>query len=144
MDIFDNEEGKARLIITIRIMLAAILWLLARFVLTGNFQTAAFALSYLTAGYDIVLEALEGLVKFKWTDEELLMTVASMTAFFTGEAEESVMVMLLYQLGELLTDIAVSRSQKNIEQLLQRKKDMVHWLLDGQVIEIEADRVKGS
>ncbi len=141
MDIFDNEEGKARLIITIRIMLAAILWLLARFVLTGSFQTAAFALSYLTAGYDIVLEALEGLVKFKWTDEELLMTVASMTAFFTGEAEESVMVMLLYQLGELLTDIAVSRSQKNIEQLLQRKKEMAHWLLDGQVIEIEADRI---
>ena len=141
MDIFDNEEGKARLIITIRIMLAAILWLLARFVLGGSFQTAAFALAYMTAGYDIVLEALEGLVTFKWTNEELLMTVASMTAFFTGEAEESVMVMLLYQLGELLTYIAVNRSQKNIEQLLQRKKEMVHWLLDGQVIDIEADRI---
>ncbi|MBQ1341137.1 MAG: hypothetical protein IIY33_01510, partial [Erysipelotrichaceae bacterium] len=84
MNIFDNEEGKARLIITIRIMLAAILWLLARFVLVGSFQTAAFALAYLTAGYDIVLEALEGLITFKWTNEELLMTVASMTAFFTG------------------------------------------------------------
>ena len=142
MDIFDNEEGKTRLIITIRIMLAAIFWLLARFVLNGSFQTAAFALAYLIAGYDIVTEALEKLITFKWTSEELLMTVASLTAFFTGEGEESVMVMLLYQLGELLTDIAVSRSQKNIEQLLAQKKEKVHWLLDGQVIDIDAERIE--
>ena len=58
-------------------------------------------------GYDIVMEAGEGLVHFDWTNEEFLMAVASITAFFIGEAQEAVMVMWLYQLGELLTDMAV-------------------------------------
>ena len=137
----DDEEGSRKIMI-LRLVASAAIWLLARFRLNGPWQTASFALAYMIIGYDILSEAIEGLTSFSWTSEEFLMAVASITAFFIGEAEEAVMVMWLYQLGELLTDMAVDHSKDNIEALLVGVPDKVHWLLDGQIVEVDTDRVR--
>ena len=41
-------------------------------------------------------------------DENFLMSVASIGAFFIGEYPEAVAVMLFYQIGELFEDYALS------------------------------------
>ncbi|MBQ3374857.1 MAG: cadmium-translocating P-type ATPase [Erysipelotrichaceae bacterium] len=138
----DEDEEGSRKIMILRLVASAALWLLARFRLNGSWQIATYALAYMIIGYDILSEAVEGLTSFSWTSEEFLMAVASITAFFIGEAEEAVMVMWLYQLGELLTDLAVDHSKDNIEALLVGVPDKVHWILDGEVIEVDTDRVR--
>ncbi|MBQ1523378.1 MAG: cadmium-translocating P-type ATPase, partial [Erysipelotrichaceae bacterium] len=137
----EGEEG-SRKVMFIRLAVSAILWAVGVFRLTGQWQTIALATAYMIIGYDIVMEAGEGLVHFDWTNEEFLMAVASVTAFFIGEAEEAVMVMWLYQLGELLTDMAVDHSKDNIENLMMKSPDTVHLMDGDQITELETDKVR--
>ena len=46
------------------------------------------------------------------------MAIATIGAFAIREFPEAVAVMLFYQVGELLQDIAVSRSRNSIAQLM--------------------------
>ena len=66
----------------------------------------------LVYGYslEIVLRAAKNIVRGQVFDENFLMSVATIGAFAVGEYPEGVMVMLLYQLGELFQDYAVHRS----------------------------------
>lgn len=126
-----------------RMLTAATLWALARFVLQGQVQTFVYAAAYLIIGYDVVVDAVEGLAHGRWTDEKFLMALASVTAFFIQEADEAVMVMLLYQLGEYLSDRAVDHSKDNIEALLSQHADTVHLVApDGSVSDVAAERVE--
>lgn len=56
-------------------------------------------------------------------DENLLMTVASAGAFAILESMEGAIVMILYQIGELLQAIAVGSSRGAIEKLASLKSD---------------------
>ena len=56
-------------------------------------------------------------------DENLLMTVAAVGAFAIGENLEGAAVMLLYEIGELLQNIAVGSSRSSITRLLSLKSD---------------------
>lgn len=73
---------------------------------------------YLLIGYDVLKKSIIGILKGKVFDENFLMTVATLGAFAlsiyekSGECNESVAVMLFYQIGELLQDFAVDRSKK--------------------------------
>ena len=137
----EGEEGSRKLMF-IRLAVSAVLWAVGVFRLCGQWQTIALATAYMIIGYDIVMEAGEGLVHFDWTNEEFLMAVASITAFFIGEAQEAVMVMWLYQLGELLTDMAVDHSKDNIENLMMKSPDTVHFMDGDQITELETDKVR--
>ena len=59
------------------------------------------------------------------------MTVASIGAIVIGETGESVLVMLLYQLGELLQSIAVGSSRRSVTKLMELKSDSATVLKDG-------------
>ena len=137
----EDEEG-SRKVMFIRLAVSAVLWAVGVFRLSGQWQTIVLAAAYMIIGYDIVMEAGEGLVHFDWTNEEFLMAVASITAFFIGEAQEAVMVMWLYQLGELLTDMAVDHSKDNIEDLMMKSPDTVHFMDGDQITELETDKVR--
>ncbi len=56
-------------------------------------------------------------------DENLLMTVAAVGAFAIGENLEGAVVMILYQIGELLQSIAVGSSRKSITRLMELKSE---------------------
>ena len=56
-------------------------------------------------------------------DENLLMTVAAVGAFAIRESMEGAIVMLLYQIGELLQSIAVGSSRGAITRLMELKSD---------------------
>ena len=52
-------------------------------------------------------------------DENFLMTIASLGAFAMQEFDESVAVMLLYQIGELFQSYAVNKSRNAISSLVE-------------------------
>lgn len=83
---------------------------------------------YLIIGYDILRKAALGIYHREVFDENFLMAVATVGALVlgvwkTGDFEESVAVMLFYQIGELFQSCAVGKSRKNITALMDIRPD---------------------
>ena len=91
--------------------------------------------AYLIVGWPVLKEAFEGLLGGQLFDENFLMAIASIGAFFIGEYPEAVAVMLLYQIGEALQSKAVSTSRKSIQALINIRPDQANWVReDGTVV----------
>lgn len=79
---------------------------------------------YLIIGYDILIEAVKGILHGEAFNEHLLMTVATFGAFGlalyeeSGDYSEAIAVMLLYQIGEFFLCNAVEKSRRAIAALL--------------------------
>ena len=81
-----------------------------------------FGLSYIIVGFNIVKEAVEGILRKEFFDENFLMTVASIGAFAIKEYSEGCAVMLLFTIGEFLQGLAVSKSKKSITSMLEKSR----------------------
>ena len=86
-------------------------------------QLPLFLLCYLILAYDVIFSAVRGLFRGQFFGESLLMTISSVGAFVLGEYPEGAAVMLFYQLGEFLTDLALDRSQDSIRAILDIRPD---------------------
>lgn len=75
--------------------------------------------SYLIAGKEVLLNSIKGIREKEFFDENFLMLIATIGAFLIGESLEAVLVMILYKLGEALSDYAVDESEESIENLLK-------------------------
>lgn len=103
---------------------------------------AIFIVSYLLIGGDVVKTAVVNITKGQVFDENFLMTIASLGAFFVGEAPEAVTVMLFYQVGECFQSYAVNRSRKSITDLMNIKPDYAVVIREGKEVEIEPGDVQ--
>ena len=75
---------------------------------------AVFLAAYLIIGGDVVKKAVKNIGQGQIFDENFLMAIATIGAFFVGEYAEAVAVMLFYQVGECFQSYAVNRSRKSI------------------------------
>ncbi len=101
-----------------------------------------FLLSYLTIGGNVIKTAVVNIARGQVFDENFLMTIASLGAFFVGEAPEAVAVMLFYQVGECFQSYAVNHSRKSITDLMNIKPDYAVVIRDGKEEEIEPSEAK--
>ena len=86
--------------------------------LMDNIELVVFLLIYLMTANEIVVNAIKNLFKGKALDEQFLMTIASLGAFFVGEYSEACAVMLFYLVGEAFQDYAVDKSRDSISELM--------------------------
>ncbi len=84
----------------------------------GWIRTVWYTLAYIPVGVPVIREGWKGIVRGQFFTEFLLMSLATLGAFFLGEYPEGVAVMLFYAIGELFQSAAVKRSRKNIKALL--------------------------
>lgn len=110
--------------------------------LNHNLTLVIFLAAYLIIGGDVVKTAVVNITKGQVFDENFLMTIASLGAFFVGEAPEAVAVMLFYQIGECFQSYAVNRSRKSITDLMNIKPDYAVVIREGQEEEVEPSEVK--
>lgn len=95
---------------------------------------AVFGLSLaatLTAGYDVFIKGIKNVIHLH-IEETVLITVAVIAAFFLGEYVEAAMVTILFSVGELIEDLAVGKSRRDIEKLSQIRPDNATVLENGQ------------
>ena len=102
---------------------------------------ALFLTSYFIAGWHVVRKALLGIKNGQVFDENFLMSLATIGAFFVGEYPEGVMVMILFQIGELFESYAVGKSRKSISSLMQIRPDSANLLVNGEVTEVSPEKV---
>lgn len=88
-----------------------------------QFKLAAFVAAYMIVGYKVLWKAVRGIFRGQMLDENFLMSVASVGAFFVGEYPEAVAVMLFYQIGEAFEDYAVGKSRRSISALMEIRPD---------------------
>ena len=101
-----------------------------------------FVAAYAIAGYKVLKKAVKNISYGKVFDENFLMTIASLGAFFIGEYPEAVAVMLFYQVGELFEDFAVGKSRKSITDLMNIRPDYANLKTDEGVERVDPDTVK--
>ena len=75
-------------------------------------------------------------------DENFLMSVATIGAFFIGEYPEAVAVMLFYQVGEWFQSAAVDQSRKSIAKLMDIRPDSANLLVNGQIKAVAPDTIE--
>lgn len=97
--------------------------------------------AYGVLGKDVVMTAARNLTKGRVFDENFLMSVATIGAFFIGEYPEAVGVMLFYRVGEYFEHKAVERSRSQIMEAVDLRPEVVQLMDGGTVREIPADEV---
>ena len=113
----------------------------------GWWRFAAFLVVYLIIGYDILREAAEGILHGEVFDENTLMAVATIGAFAlaimsgSGDYNEAIAVMLLFQVGELFQSHAVGNSRRNIVALMDIRPDYANVEHGGSVAKIHPNEV---
>lgn len=126
----EERDRKDILVLLIRLFLSAVLSVLGYFVFSEKngyplyLNAILFGSAWLLCAYDLVCKAFQSLSKSKNPfDENVLMVIASLGAFALrafgpdhNEFVEAVMVVFLYQIGELLEDFATDKSHKAISE----------------------------
>ena len=132
-----SENQKA---ILIRVILALILFGEKKYI-PQDFKFAVYFTAYAIAGWDVVFRAVKNIFKGEVFDENFLMSIATLGAFGIKEYPEAVMVMVLYQIGEMFQDYAVGKSRKSITELMDIRPDYANVEKDGQLVKVSPAEV---
>ncbi len=126
----------------IRIIIAVIFFIAGYFLpFDGIALLLYYAAVYLFISWDILWRAIRGIITGQFLDENFLMAIASVGAFFISDYSEAVAVILFYQVGELFQSCAVAKSRKNIAALMDIRPDYANVERDGEVVETDPDDV---
>ena len=138
----------------IRIILTAVLlagaWLVEHFAALPMWQVLlVYLVPYLVISYDVLGEAVEGIMEGDPFDENFLMSIATIGALLIGflpNAEpqfiEGVFVMLFFQLGELFEHYAEDKARDSISELMDIRPDVANVERNGVVEIVSPEEVK--
>lgn len=127
----------------IRILISAVLFAVVMLVpFKGWIRLAAFLVPFGVIGWDVLWRAVRNILHGQIFDENFLMSLATVGAFFTGEYPEAVVVMLFYQVGELFQSYAVGKSRKSIATLMDIRPDYANIEKDGKTEQISPEEVE--
>lgn len=83
-------------------------------------------ISYVFISKEVYFNAFKNIREGNIFDENFLMIIATLGAFYIGEYPEAVLVMLLFSIGEYLSDLAVDNSKKAIVELMDLRSDKIN------------------
>lgn len=116
-------ENKTKVTI-VRLLLSLVILTAGMFLPINEMASLGlFVLAYVITGYDVVTRAVKNIFRGQVFDENFLMTLATLSAFYIQEYPEAVAVMLFYQVGEVFQDVAVSKSRRSIADLMDIRPD---------------------
>lgn len=136
--------------VLIRIIVSGVILLLIN-IIPINSMLVKIVLSlfaYLIIGYDILKKAFLGIIHGNVFDENFLMAVATIGAIAlaiyqkSGDYNEAITVMLLYQIGELFQSVAIGKSRKSIVALMDIRPDFANLEIDGDIKTVSPEEVE--
>jgi len=134
-----------RILLTVLLLVGA--WLIEQHYSLPLWQMLlVYLVPYLLIGYDVLWEAVEGIMDGDPFDECFLMSLATIGALFIGflpggepQLPEAVFVMLFFQVGELFEYYAEHRSRKSISKMMDIRPDVAFVERGGDVVEVHPD-----
>lgn len=137
-----TKKNKIRLTQIIVSTILLVLLLIFDSQLVEPYRFFGYVVVYFIISYNILKEGFENIFKGDFFDENLLMIIATVGAFFLKEYDEGIMVMLLFQIGELLQGLAIQRSKRSITHLLDLQPNKVMLKTTEGTKEVPTDEVK--
>lgn len=126
--------------VLIRIIISTFFLLITNLFIKNNlFILILSIISYLVIGYDILRKAIRGIINLRPFDENFLMMVSTIGAIVLAlysksyDFNEAIIVMLLYQIGELFQSIATSKSRKNIIEAMDIRPNYANIEINGEI-----------
>lgn len=102
------------------------------FVPTQWIDLTIHAIAFFLAGWRVLDLAFRKAKRGDIFNEFVLMSVATLGAFYIGAYSEGVAVMVFYCIGEWFQDAAVDRAKRNIKALLDIRPDVVTVVRNGK------------
>lgn len=96
-----------------------------------------FMVIYIIMGYDVLIKSIKSIILWDFFDENFLMSFATLGAILINEYHEAASVMMLYQIGEYLREISVSKSKKSISNLLDLRNKKYSIIFDNQTTMVD-------
>ncbi|WP_456105179.1 heavy metal translocating P-type ATPase [Prevotella sp.] len=128
-----------RIILTVVLLVGA--WMVEHFAALPMWQVLlVYLIPYFVIGYDVLGEAVEGIMEGDPFDEDFLMSLATIGALLIGflpgaepQFIEGVFVMLFFQLGELFEHYAEDKARDSISELMDIRPDVAFVERSGRV-----------
>lgn len=117
----------------VKIIISFILFIISFFISSETIKSILIVVGYIIVAYEMYIEAFNDFKEGEIFNEELLMILATLGAFYIHSFEEALMVVLLFQLGEYLENLAVNKSKASITKLMDLRVDTVNIEDKGKV-----------
>lgn len=138
----DSEEKESRVFPAIKLAAStAILILTLLFIENHVLKLTLFIISALICGYEMIFKSVKNLMRSEFFDENTLMIIASFVAFVLGEYFEGVIIVILYNLGEFLEDVATDNSREKIAGLAKLKALKANVICGNDIKEVSPEEV---
>ena len=137
-DDHEHEGVEASEFITIGIAIAL---LIGSMFVSGWLQISLRIVAYLLAGYEVLIRAATGLVKGRFFDENVLMSIATIGAIVLGDYAEAAAVMIFYGIGEGLQVAAVRNSRKRIADAVELHPDQARRIVNGEQTMVKPEEI---
>ena len=125
-----------------RIVVSLVIFIIGLLIPNDLLSLGLLIIAYMIVGYDVIKKAIRNIKYGQVFDENFLMMIATFGAFITNEYAEAVMVMWLYQVGELFQGYAVGKSRASISSLMEIAPEYANVYVGGELVEVDPDEVE--
>ncbi len=121
--------------------------IIALFGLYVNFNNEIINKIFIISSYVILLYrtfkvAVKMLIKSHTINENALITISAIGAYFVDKQMEGLMVIILYEIGKILEEKAVNNSRNSIKDLMNIKQDFANKVVGDKTEVINVEDVK--
>ena len=128
----------------IRLIIGVIIALLGLYVNFNNeiINKILIISSYVILLYRTLKIAVKMLIKSHTINENALITISAIGAYFVDKQMEGLMVIILYEIGKILEEKAVNNSRNSIKDLMNIKQDFANKVVGDKTKVINVEDVK--
>lgn len=142
LDLNEVVENKSKLKFhVVRLILGILFSIIGIFVFKGKLSKAFIILGYAILLYRTFTNAVKLLIKSKTINENLLVTISCVGAYFTNNIHEGLMVIILYEIGKILEEVAVNNSRKSISSLMDIKPEYANLKVGKRIEKVDPNLV---
>lgn len=124
------------------VLIAIALGLLGNILKESTIRTVLFIISYVLLLYKTGFNSIKILIKQHAIEENALITISALGAYFLGQEMEGIMVVSLYTIGRILEAKAINNSRKSISDLMNIKEPYANKLDECGITKVEVETVK--
>ena len=142
LELTENMDKKNKTMFDIsRLVIGCLLALLGMFVFNGIISHILIIIGYLILLLRTINNALKLLIRSKTINENLLVTISCIGAYFTNNISEGLMVIILYEIGKILEEKAVNKTRKSVKNLMNLKPEYATLKETGEKVSPEDVKV---
>ena len=134
-----NKNGIGRELV--ELIVGIVLFLISMIIKNNIINEVLLVVAYIILLRVVFVKAIKLLMKGR-IDENLLVTISCIGAYFTDNIHEGLMVIVLYNIGKILEKIAVNNSRKSIKELMNIKPEYANKMVHDEVVRVSPEELE--